>query len=342
MPQKKRWSLWDMKHSNIAFFIPHNGCPHCCSFCNQNTISGESKQVSPDEIVIACKKAMNEIKNPKNTQIAFFGGSFTAIDRGYMLSLLQAAKPFTEYFSGIRISTRPDAIDDEVLSILKEYNVTAIELGVQSLDDSVLSANERGHTAKDVYDAVKLIKKYGFSLGLQMMTGLYKDSKDTVIYTANEFVKIRPQTVRIYPTVVLRGTKLASLYEQGLYKSFSLEETVELCADLLELFNKNDISVIRLGLHASDNVNENKIAGVYHPAFRELCEARLYKRNITEVLKDKEKGDYTIFVPQKALSKAVGQRRSNIDDFAKIGYNITLREKTELIGYQVELSIKEQ
>lgn len=330
-----------MKHSNIAFFIPHNGCPHCCSFCNQNTISGAKKTVMPSEIVAGCEQALREISDCKNTEIAFFGGSFTALDRDYMVSLLKAAKPYTKHFSGIRISTRPDAISEDVLAILKSYNVTSIELGVQSLADEVLNANERGHSAQDVYNAVKLIKKYKFFLGLQMMTGLYKDSKKSVYFTANEFVRLKPDTVRIYPTAVLEGTKLAELYKQGLYNSFTFDETVSICADLLQLFHENKIPVIRLGLHASDDVNKSRIAGVYHPAFREICESRIFKNKISEKISEYSKGEYTVFIPQKCMSKAVGQKRQNIDDFNKIGYNITLKEKSDLLDYKIEIIKKE-
>ncbi len=329
-----------MKHSNIALFIPHNGCPHTCSFCNQKTISGSAKQVSPEEIVSACEQAKARIKAPKTAQIAFFGGSFTAIDREYMLALLKAAKPYAGYFDGIRISTRPDAIDKDILKLLKSFDVKAIELGAQSMDDEVLNANERGHTSDDVRRSAELIKEYGFSLGLQMMTGLFKDSKESVYFTANEFVKLKPDAVRIYPTVVLRETKLYELYLSGEYESFSFDETVSVCADLLELFDKSSIPVIKLGLHASREVEQSMAAGVYHPAFKEFCQSELFRRNINGRLAKLPPGEYTVFIPPKSLSKAAGQRRANLDFFKQSGYRLDLVENPELDGYNVKVIVR--
>ena len=197
-----------MSHSNISVFVPHKGCPNDCSFCNQRAISGQTVPATPKDVENAVKIAIEYNVDPKNTEIAFFGGSFTAIERDYMLSLLTAAKHFldTYNFKGIRISTRPDYINKDILLILKNYGVTAIELGAQSMDDQVLKANMRGHTSAQVAEASQLIKSYGFELGLQMMTGLYKDSDTAAISTAKQIIKIKPDTVRIYPTIVLKDT----------------------------------------------------------------------------------------------------------------------------------------
>ena len=204
------------KHVNVGLFVPHNGCPHQCSFCNQRAISGQSKQVTPEDVDKAVEIAM---KNPdsKGGEIAFFGGSFTAIDRRTMTELLAAAYSYVEdgSFKGIRISTRPDAIDGEICRILKSYGVTAVELGAQSMDDNVLRLNRRGHTAEDVVNASKMLKSFGFELGLQMMTGLYGSSDDDSIDTAKKIIALNPATVRIYPTVVIGGTELAELYKSG-------------------------------------------------------------------------------------------------------------------------------
>lgn len=197
----------------MALFIPHNGCPHKCTFCNQRNIVGQAYQPNADDVTNAVKIAVDSLKeNTKEAEIAFFGGSFTAIDREYMLELLDATKPFINSFKGIRLSTRPDCIDDEIVSLLKSYKVTSIELGAQSMDDEVLKLNERGHTADDVRNACRIIKNYGISLGLQMMTGLYGSDFYKDIYTADEFIKLRPDTVRIYPTVIMQDTELANLY----------------------------------------------------------------------------------------------------------------------------------
>ena len=202
-----------MKHSNIAIFVPHAGCPHKCSFCDQRTISGAQHSPTGQEVTAVCAQAAEEMKEPGNAEIAFFGGSFTAIDRGYMLELLKAAHPFVQEgkVKGIRISTRPDCITPEILDILKQYGVTAIELGAQSMVDEVLEANERGHCASDAVNASALIRLYGFELGLQMMTGLYKSSPERDMETMRRIIGISPDTVRIYPTVVLKGTALAEI-----------------------------------------------------------------------------------------------------------------------------------
>ncbi len=186
-----------MKHSNIAIFIPHVGCPHLCSFCNQRNISGEKSIPSGEDVRRICSSAMNEITDKSNTEIAFFGGSFTAIDREYMMELLSAANEFVGKgkFKGIRISTRPDYIDDEILSVLKKYGVTSIELGAQSMSDRVLEANERGHSAEDVRKASSLIKKYEFELGLQMMVGLYQSTESDDYFTMCEIIALKPDGI---------------------------------------------------------------------------------------------------------------------------------------------------
>ena len=242
-----------MKHANVAFFIPHIGCPNKCSFCDQKAISGKQNMPSIQEIKDTVYNSLNYLPENmiKKSEIAFFGGSFTAIDRELMISLLESVQDYIgkNKFLGIRISTRPDSINEEVLTILKKYNVSSIELGAQSMSDKVLEANMRGHTANDVVKSSNLIKKFGFSLGLQMMTGLYCDNEDGALYTASEFIKLKPDTVRIYPTVVLKNTHLEKLYNKGAYNPFGLDDTISLCAKLLDIFESNNINVIRVGLH---------------------------------------------------------------------------------------------
>lgn len=260
-------------------------------------------------------------------EIAFFGGSFTAIPREYMLELLDAAKAAVERFpvySGIRCSTRPDCISEEIADILVRYGVTAVELGAQSMSDEVLSANERGHTAEDVRRAARIIKRHGIELGLQMMTGLYRDSLEAVRYTADEFVKLAPATVRIYPTVILRDTRLGELFLNGEYRSFSFDETVSLCAELLRLFEKNGIAVIRLGLHASAEVERDMLGGVYHPALREIVESRIFLDDMKRRLSGLDKGCYNVYTDSVNVSKVVGQKRCNIKAMAELGYDINV------------------
>ncbi|MBS7360263.1 MAG: radical SAM protein, partial [Oscillospiraceae bacterium] len=238
-----------MKHANISLFVPHAGCPHQCSFCNQKTISGAVHELTPWAVTETLEKACKDNLNPETTEIGFFGGSFTAINREYMISLLDAAKPYIEkgLFSGIRVSTRPDAIDRDILSVLKEYKVTAIELGAQSTDEEVLLLNRRGHTREHIINASELIKEYGFSLGLQMMTGLLGDTDEKSIKTCKDIISLRPDTVRIYPTIVLEGTYLGDLYKKGEYTPQTVDEAVNLCSVLLKMFYDENIKVIRLG-----------------------------------------------------------------------------------------------
>lgn len=295
-----------------------------CSFCNQHIISGKESTATPEDVRVAVRIALSH--GCTNGQLAFFGGSFTAIDRSYMIELLDAAKPFTKdgSISGIRISTRPDAIDDEVLDLLADYGVEAIELGAQSMNDSVLLKNRRGHTSDDVRRAAKLILEHGYELGLQMMTGLYGDTDEGALYTAKELVKLSPATVRIYPTVVLEGTSLAELYKAGKYVPQTLEEAVSLCAKLLVFFEEHGIRVIRTGLHSGGNVDDGYIAGAYHPAFRELCESEIYLSRVRKSLKSKPQGRYKIFVSFKEISKMTGQKRKNVIELKDIGYDCTV------------------
>lgn len=311
-----------MPHGNIAIFIPHLGCPNMCSFCNQRTISSHQSAPTAEETESTIKEAFDYVTDKANYEIAFFGGSFTAIDRDYMISLLEVASRYVgeNKFHGIRISTRPDCISVEILEILKKYKVSAIELGAQSMRDEVLSANDRGHTADDIRNASSLIKSYGFELGLQMMIGLYMSTVDDEIYTMNEIIKLKPDTVRIYPVAILKGTKLAELYESGIYRTISLDEAVKLCAMMLITFESNGIKVIRLGLHASDDVANSCVGGLYHPAMRELCESYIFKDRIEKELT--QKGSYEIKVNPKDVSKVIGQKKTNIIFFNEKGYSL--------------------
>lgn len=313
-------------HANISFFIPHLGCTHRCSFCDQRSITGGNKLPDESDIKAAVETAQkSRTYAPENTEIAFFGGSFTAIDREYMLTLLKAAEPFVKdgTVSGIRISTRPDAIDRERLEILREYGVSAIELGAQSMDSTVLLANKRGHTAEDVIKASFLIKEYGFSLGLQMMTGLYKSSYESDLYTVKEFIKIAPDTVRIYPTVVLKHTALAGFVERGEYIPPSLDDTLKACAEYYKKFAEKGINVIRMGLH---HINEEDyIAGPWHPAFSQLCMSRIFGEEALNELKKLPKGNYVMYVFEREISVAVGHKKENILKFKELGYNCRVK-----------------
>ena len=205
------------------------------------------------------------------------------------------------------------------------------------MSDAVLTANDRGHTAQDVIDASRLIRSHGFSLGLQMMTGLYKSSDALDRYTARQFVALRPDTVRIYPTIVMRGTRLGELYLRGEYRSQELEEAVALCADLLTLFEENGVKVIRLGLHDSESLKRDRLAGPYHPAFRELCESRIMLDKALFLLREKEPGEYTLHVSPKSRSKMTGNKKSNLISLQNRGYDISVSEDDSLKDLEVNL-----
>ena len=308
-----------MSHANISIFVPFMGCSNRCSFCNQHSITGQAAVPHREDVIRAVETAVASPKyNGEDTELAFFGGSFTAIGREYMLELLDAAYGFVESgtICGIRISTRPDCISDEVLTVLKRYGVTAIELGTQSLCEDVLKLNKRGHSAAAVTDACRLIKAFGFELGLQMMTGLYGSSPEKDRYTAERIAELKPNTVRIYPTITLKNTLLESLYLSGEYVPPSLDETVELCAELKEAFEAEGIRVIRLGLHSIDS--SAYVAGPWHPAFGEMCESAAMLKRVKKLLG--ERGHYLISVNPRDVSKMTGQKKANINKLFSLGY----------------------
>ena len=322
-----------MKQTNLSVFIPHKGCPNTCSFCNQRFISGSERAPTPEEVRAILAGQVNTLaQSGLKAEIAFFGGSFTAVDKDYRRALLYAAseyvKEFPEQYAGIRCSTRPDCIDENILDELKLYGVTAVELGAQSMNDEVLKANLRGHTAEDVRKASLLIKSYGIELGLQMMTGLYKDKSSYCIETAREFAELKADTVRIYPTVILKGTLLDELRKQGLYESFSFEETVDLCAELLLFFEGKNIPVIRLGLHASEGVEEQMTGGVYHQALGDIVRSRIMLMRMREQMAKLGGERFVVYTDKRNIGTVVGHGGQNKALFAKEGITFKIKEKT--------------
>lgn len=324
-----------MKHANFAFFIPHLGCPHRCSFCDQQTIAETKMPPSPAEVAAALSKA----EALPNAEIAFFGGSFTALPPKLMLSYLEAAAPFVgkNGFSGIRLSTRPDALSAQTVSLLSRYPITAVELGAQSMDDRVLALNERGHTAADVEEAAKRVYAAGWSLGVQMMTGLYGDTPAGSIETAKRLIACKPDTVRIYPTVVLPDTRLAKRYLAGEYDPPDPEKTLPLCAELLSLFEAAGVRVIRLGLHASPEIEKTMLAGCYHPALRELCSGYRLSQKIKTLLSGQPEGNYTISVAPADLSALIGHGGKWLQIFAQEGFRLRAEADRRLIRGEINL-----
>lgn len=305
-----------MRTYNIPIFVPHKGCPYDCVFCNQKRITGEQKDVTEDDVRFIIEKHIKTLpKNDRYVEAAFFGGSFTGIPIEEQTSLLKAANEFLEkgLIDGIRLSTRPDYIDRTILDNLKRFGVTTIELGVQSMNDEVLKLSNRGHTSHDVINAVKLIREYPFVLGLQMMTGLPGDTDERSLKTADDIIKLKPDIVRIYPTLTIKDTYLEKLYCSGKYIPQTVEEAVELSKRLLLKFEKNNIIVIRIGLQSTEEISErgSVVAGPVHSSFRELVESSIYYDIISSVIeKDAVRAD--IFVNPSEISKAVGNRRRNI------------------------------
>ncbi len=333
-----------MRHSNISIFVPHAGCPHKCSFCDQHSISGKSNAPHADEVKKICNEALEYVEDKENCEIAFFGGSFTAIPEKYMTELLESASVFTGSgkFKGIRISTRPDCIDERILSILKKYNVTSIELGCQSMDEEVLELNHRGHDAECVRKSCEMIKSFGFELGLQMMTGLYGSDPEKDMYTACEIIKLKPDTVRIYPVVILKNTELGDLFEKGIYKTYSLEKMISLCGEYMAKFSENKIRIIKCGLHASEMVESDMLGGYYHPAFRELCESAMFRARLEQKTEEMKGRAFDVCVNSRYLSKAKGQKLSNIKYFSEKGINIRIISDDSVNGDDFVISVQQQ
>lgn len=269
----------------IPIFVPHLGCPNDCIFCNQKSISGQKEKMTKEEAKKIIEDYLENIKNEEaSVEIAFYGGSFTAIEEELQEELLQTAYQYIEEgkVESIRISTRPDAINKEILKRLKKYKVKTIELGVQSTNDYILKRANRGHTFEDVKKASRMIRWNGFKLGHQMMVGLPESTRIDEINTAKALIKLKPKMIRIYPVLVVKNTKLEEEYKQGKYEPVPLVQAVEVCKELVRMFADKKIEIIRVGLQNTDEIAEPEskesevVAGPYHPAFRQLVESALW------------------------------------------------------------------
>jgi len=311
-----------MRHYNIPIFVPHKGCPHDCAFCNQKKITGKTVVPTGEDVKRAIETALDSFKEEDRfSEVAFFGGSFTAIEANLQEELLSAAYPYIKSgdIDGIRCSTRPDAISDEILKRLVHFGVTTVELGVQSTDEEVLARSLRGHTAADVRKAAKLIHEYGIDLGVQVMTGLPGDTVEKDIETVKELIALSPVCARIYPVLVLVDTELYKMYREGQYVAQTIDEAVDICAILYEMFIKANVHVIRMGLMASNEIREmsqSVVAGPCHSSFGELVKSRVLLGKLRrDAIKKEDK--MVVYVHPKELSMAIGNCKRNKETLEK-------------------------
>ena len=330
----------------LPVFVPHFGCPHDCVFCNQRHISGEQIPATAETVRQVILEAGQHTAGHEKLQLAFYGGSFTAIPEEDQLFLLQAAKEALDKgaVTSIRLSTRPDAISDEVLHRLQTYGVETIELGAQSLCDEVLRLSGRGHSAEDVRQASRMIKEAGFQLIMQMMTGLPGDTPSRSMATAEEIIRLKPDGVRIYPTVIVRDTVLYTLWQRNEYREHTVEDAVSLCSQLVPLFEAAGIPVIRVGLNPTEELSAGAaVAGAYHPAFGELVRSRILRNEAESLLQGTAPGSrICLEVPKSKLSQMIGQHRENLQFLQERFALSSVRVKTgsELGDHEIRFFIE--
>ena len=307
----------------IPIFVPHLGCPQNCTFCDQKSISGQTKMVTAKDVEETIDYYLKNFKdNHKYVEVAFFGGSFTAIKKEKQIELLEAVQKYIDEkkVNSIRISTRPDSIDKEILKRMKKYHVKTIELGVQSTNNYILEKCKRGHTGEDVKKASKLFRKKGFILGHQMMIGLPESTKQDEINTAKDLIKLKPKIVRIYPVLVIKNTELAEEYYRGEYTPLTVGQAVERCKEVVDLFNRNKINIIRIGLQNTQEISDPNsekstvVAGPYHPAFRQLVESSMWYDSIVNEIKkvNAKVKKVKIIANDININNIIGHKKGNI------------------------------
>lgn len=331
-----------IKHSTIPIFIPELACPHRCVFCDQHRISGTDSVPEPDEISDIIEEYLATIPEDRRIDIAFFGGSFTGIPADLQKAYLKNAYKYIEdrKVSGIRISTRPDYITGDILSLLADYGVTAIELGAQSTNDEVLKKSGRGHTVSDIKKASEMIAAAGFELGLQMMIGLPGDTLERALATAKDIVDFGADTTRIYPALVIRGTALEKLYMEGRYKPLSLDDAIDWTKAIVKIFEEGDLTILRIGLHPSKDLMEGAslIAGPFAPSFREMVMTEIWNDILIEELKGRKAGGLCLEVNESQLNYAIGFKGKNKNRLNERGFNIVFKPDNKLEKYQINVS----
>jgi histone acetyltransferase (RNA polymerase elongator complex component) len=305
-----------LRHFTIPVFIPMEACPFRCIYCDQEKISGRTNIPSPSDVVASIEQHLKTIPTENSiVEVGFFGGTFTGLKMEIQERYLAAVQRFIREgkIQSIRLSTRPDFLDQPNIDLLRIFHVTTIELGAQSMDDEVLKLSGRGHTAADVAAASELIIANGLRLGLQMMVGLPGDSAKKSRFTANRFIQLGASDVRIYPTVVIKGTHLEKLFLAGKYIPLTLEEAISRVAEVLEIFEENDVNVIRVGLHPSEGIlsGESLVAGPFHVSFRELVNTEIWGKLLMNILANTDATTIEITVPAKELNFAIGHQSKN-------------------------------
>ena len=337
----------------IPIFVPHLGCPNDCIFCNQKSISGQKSNMTKEKAKEIIENYLKSIdKENAQIEIAFFGGSFTAIEEERQEELLQVASEFVKsgQVESIRVSTRPDAIDKKILKRLKKYKVKTIELGVQSSNNYILKRINRGHTFEDVKRAAKLIRWNGFRLGVQMMVGLPESTTIDEINTAKELIKLKPKMVRIYPVLVIKNTPLEKELEKGTYKPLTLVQAVEVCKEIVRLFHDKNIDIIRIGLQPTDEISEpgseksEVVAGPYHPAFRQLVESAMWYDSIVGKIKrlNVKVKEVEVTVNPVDANNVIGHKKENVKNLKELyDLNLVLKQDSKIKQGKSKIEITE-
>ncbi len=306
-----------VKRFIVPIFISNQGCPHRCIFCDQRRITGEEK-IGPDSVEGIIKTAINSsrFRKEQGIEVAFYGGTFASLPISYMKQLLEPVKRYIEnsIVKEIRISTRPDSINEKVLNVLKEYHVKTVELGAQSLDNNVLRLSKRGHTAEDIINSFHALRNHGFKVGIQLMPGLPGDTKDVFRKSIEKTLELMPDMVRLYPTLVIKGTELEELYNKGIYKPLSLQEAVDICVEAVLALEGKGIPVIRIGLMNSGSLIKNIVAGPWHPAFGFLVRSKAFIENcvIPQLKERKTKDKVVIFTNPRIIPLLRGHKNEGI------------------------------
>jgi len=305
-------------HYTIPIFIPESACPFRCTYCNQYNITQKTTSPTPDEVVSVIRQYLSTIPNNNPdivTKVAFFGGSFTGLPISEQQRYLETVEPFIKSgrINFIQLSTRPDYINQDILDLLKQHHVKWIELGAQSLDPEVLLWTKRGHTVEDVEKSAQLILQNGFELGLQMMVGLPGDTPEKSFETAQKIIRLKAHYTRIYPTLVIKNTDLETEYLRGDYTPLTIEQAVKWVAPLVTLFEKNQVQILRIGLHPSEGFinRETLVAGPFHVSFKELVLTEIWREKLIEISQHNHSDTFIVEVPKEEINYAIGYRSSN-------------------------------